>query len=520
MKSNRTNCNLNTCIKKRRVYFKDRFYSKKSRLLSFLFLIKTTFFILFENFNDKTKLAFQNLCFCKKFFRFRVLNGSPDLKFVNSKRGAARRSPETTQSNRHVGQEILTPSSLTSYVPILTSNDKFKCTYCDKTYASNGRWLHNHLRSCQNNPINENISFIRNNHKFNVKINKVKNFFPKNLTTDFLKDFNISPCDKNILREKLADDSDVFMDTAFTGVATQAVTQQQNVFEKQSTCFLTKHSRNLKISALNINSIQNKIGDILFLLNQQLIDILVIGESKLDETKDESLYQHPSYELYRRDRVGKGGGGLMVYVKKNLQSSRVTFDNNSEIISLVIKADKSKIGIIACYRPPYTHNETDFFSSLDEQIKNLDSESPVETLILGDLNFDMQDKMDSKKLTDFNASNGFTNTILTPTRLDPSSGKETLLDVILSSSPTSCLASIVIPYSRSDHRLIISIFNFKAAKYKYCKIPTRCIDDKKMKLIKDEIKKQFSFYDFDLINDSNLRWQAIKSVISNPVEDI
>ena len=95
---------------------------------------------------------------------------------------------------------------------------------------------------------------------------------------------------------------------------------------------------------------------------------------------------------------------------------------------MVINADKSKIGIIACYRPPYTHNETDFFSSLDDQIKNLDSESPVETLILGDLNFDMQDKLDSKKLTDFNASNdfnGFTNTILTPTRLDPSSGKET-----------------------------------------------------------------------------------------------
>ena len=89
MKLNRTNCNLKTCIKKRRVYFKDRFYSKKSRLLAFLFLINTTFFILYKTFNDKTKLAFQNLCFCKKFFRFRVLTTSPDFKFVNSKRGAA-----------------------------------------------------------------------------------------------------------------------------------------------------------------------------------------------------------------------------------------------------------------------------------------------------------------------------------------------------------------------------------------------------------------------------------------------
>jgi hypothetical protein len=59
--------------------------------------------------------------------------------------------------------------------------------------------------------------------------------------------------------------------------------------------------------------------------------------------------------------LGKGGSGLMVYVKKNFESSRVSFDKNSEIISLVINADKSKIGIIACYRPPSTHNETDFF---------------------------------------------------------------------------------------------------------------------------------------------------------------
>ena len=82
MKSNRTNCNLKTSIKKRRVYFKDRFYTKKSRLLAFLLLIKTTFFILYEKFNDKTRLAFQNLCFCKNFFRFRVLNRSPDFKEV------------------------------------------------------------------------------------------------------------------------------------------------------------------------------------------------------------------------------------------------------------------------------------------------------------------------------------------------------------------------------------------------------------------------------------------------------
>ena len=126
----------------------------------------------------------------------------------------------------------------------------------------------------------------------------------------------------------------------------------------------------------------------------------------------------------------------------------------------------------------------------------------------------MNDNVDARKLVDFNISNGFTNTIKTPTRLDPIKGKETLLDVILSSSPSSCLSSTVIPFSNSDHRLVISVFNFKSEKYKYCKIPSRCLDDKKIELIRVELKKQFGYYKFDSINDSNMQWSAIKGVIN------
>ena len=562
MKYNKTNFKLGTSIKRRRVYFKNR---RKSRFQAFLLLLESAFNLLFFrirrsllfSFSFRRRSPLASICTpevpAPDFSNVNVRRGShnrrrrrsriatqtnqeplaPDFSKINLKRGQyRRRSPIATQTNQDLNTPVfghlpsvaqqpswpanpfqcstpLKPSPLQSYAPILTSNGKFKCTFCDKEYASNGRWLHNHLRSCQNNPLNENISFIRNKEKFKTKNKNVGNF-PKNLTKEFLKDFNLTPCDRNTAREKIADDSFVFMDTAFTGVATQAVTQEQNFFENQTTSFLSKHSRNLKIAALNINSIQNKFGDILFILNQQLADILVIGESKLDDTKDESLFQHPSYELFRRDRFGKGGGGLMVYVKRNLQPSRVFVDEVSEIISLIIITDKQKIGIIACYRPPYTQNETEFFASLDDQLKNLDYEAPAETLILGDLNYDMQDKLDSRKLIDFNTANGYTNTIKTSTRLNPSSGKETLLNVILSSSPTSCISSAVIPYSRSDHRLIISVFNFKSEKYKYCKIPSRCIDDKKHKLIKEEIKRQFTFYDFDSITEANLRWQAIQ----------
>ena len=48
MKLNKTNCKLNTCIKRRRVYFKNRSSYRKNRLRSLLFLIRTTFFIIFN----------------------------------------------------------------------------------------------------------------------------------------------------------------------------------------------------------------------------------------------------------------------------------------------------------------------------------------------------------------------------------------------------------------------------------------------------------------------------------------
>ena len=101
--------------------------------------------------------------------------------------------------------------------------------------------------------------------------------------------------------------------------------------------------------------------------------------------------------------------------------------------------------------------------------------------------------------------NGFTNVIKKPTRLDPSSGKETLIDVILSN---------VFSYSRSDHRLIISIFNFKSSKYKFCSIPSRCLNETKMELLKTELKLYFSKAQFkDLTGDADTRWKTIKNGI-------
>jgi hypothetical protein len=82
-------------------------------------------------------------------------------------------------------------------------------------------------------------------------------------------------------------------------------------------------------------------------------------------------FEHPCYENYRLDRQNSGGGGVMVYVKKNLNPSRVVFDEASVIISFIITIEKQQIGFLACYHPPYTANESNFFQFSEQPAQQL-----------------------------------------------------------------------------------------------------------------------------------------------------
>ena len=54
---------------------------------------------------------------------------------------------------------------------------------------------------------------------------------------------------------------------------------------------------NLSIAHQNINSLQNKMDEIRALLNQELFDILVLTETKIDSSYNNSLFQHPLYRI-------------------------------------------------------------------------------------------------------------------------------------------------------------------------------------------------------------------------------
>ena len=288
----------------------------------------------------------------------------------------------------------------------------------------------------------------------------------------------------------------------------------------------------LKLSALNINSIRHKFHNLEVILDKQLLDILVINETKLDNTVDDSHFTHPNYDTYRRDRISDGGGGgLMVFVKKGLKLVSVNLntieDNDVEIIDLIIEPRPNyKISVFACYRPPHSINESRFFSVLEKKLtETISSAKSKETIILGDLNYNVilnetgqvKDR-DRNILDEFINTHGYFNTIKKGTRLNSKTDCSTLLDVCLCDNKSSFKASKVIPCPFSDHDLIISVLDFSKAPNQHKALKTiRCLNSAAINLIKFSLALILSgFFDVDL--DVNKRWGHLRDIIISVVD--
>ena len=88
--------------------------------------------------------------------------------------------------------------------------------------------------------------------------------------------------------------------------------------------FKSKHQKNLIVShyIYNVNSIRNKIYEILPLLHEHLVDIVAIAETKIDDSFPSDQFHMPNYKLYRQDR-NCHGAGIMVYINDSIPPSYI-----------------------------------------------------------------------------------------------------------------------------------------------------------------------------------------------------
>ena len=126
------------------------------------------------------------------------------------------------------------------------------------------------------------------------------------------------------------------------------------------------------------------------------VHILGLSENKLKEHKLTSMFQVEGYQSpFRKDNYSNGGGGIMVYVRNDINAKRREDleINNISCIWLEISQDKGKSFLIGnMYRPPDSRIE--YNDRFEDFIENA-SKVGKEIILLGDFNKNLfEDNLD------------------------------------------------------------------------------------------------------------------------------
>ena len=277
--------------------------------------------------------------------------------------------------------------------------------------------------------------------------------------------------------------------------------------------------RGLCIGQWNVNHLNDsKLEKIKLALigvdySETRLDILVMNETFWDATTPLQLLSIPGFDLFRRDRVGKAGGGIAIYVNEVLIVKRRSDleDKEIEAVWLELCPFKSKRKLIlgGIYRPP--NSVKIFDSKLGMNFENV-SLLNLETIIVGDFNIDyLSNDYNSHRLVKTLKSLSFTQLVASVTR--PVSGK--CLDHIWSNKPQFLHKVSTIDISISDHLPIQCLLLFKSPqvtnRQKHSTITYRNMknfNEKDFCLTSNETPWDTAFI-FDDINDITDAWYCL-----------
>ena len=207
------------------------------------------------------------------------------------------------------------------------------------------------------------------------------------------------------------------------------------------------------ICYLNINSIRYKFDDLKTVLTDKLVDMLIVAETKIDDSFNINLFKVEGYKTERRDRTAHGGG-LMTFVRSDLPFKRRKDLECEEVetICYELSMSKRKWCIMGAYRPPSMKNqnfESDLTKYLDKMLINYEN-----LICIGDLNYDLLSKDKSKPLTNI-CDNFNLQCMVKEATCFTKNQSPTLIDVVLTNSRTLLCNTINFNCGLSDcHNMI------------------------------------------------------------------
>ena len=226
--------------------------------------------------------------------------------------------------------------------------------------------------------------------------------------------------------------------------------------------------KGLKFCHLNVRSILNKIDQFKIHFERSSFDVITLSETWLTEGVNSGLLEMDGYQLLRSDRatlVGNGlkrGGGLMTYIKNDLNFSVIHSDSKNiscqdvEIQRLELCSSVQKnVLLLNVYRPP-SGSVSICFENIDLVLEEEENLHLKDLILMGDFNLNISAKAnpDTKKLTYWQNRHGLSQLIKSNTRSSKLSAST--IDLIFTNME-NCEKSGVLNLHISDHQPVYVI---------------------------------------------------------------
>ena len=266
-----------------------------------------------------------------------------------------------------------------------------------------------------------------------------------------------------------------------------------------------KNIKRVIVAHSNINSIRNKF-EALFDTISNNIDILMISESKINESFPTNQFCAKGYARpYRLDRNDKGGG-ILLYIRDDIPSKMLNSFKlvNMETIFVEINLRKKK-WLFCCSYNPHKNLISEHLSQLNNAL-NYYSKKYDNIIVMGDLNCETTEEPMINFCENFN----FRNLVKEPTCFKNPTNPS-LIDIILTNRSHNFLGTSTVETGLSDfHKMTITVLKTHFVKQEPKIITYRDYKSFDQPNFRTELNRELSKFNFhDMVNFKRIFLQLL-----------
>lgn len=216
------------------------------------------------------------------------------------------------------------------------------------------------------------------------------------------------------------------------------------------------------VYSFNARSLVNKLSEFKCFVDSVKPGLVLVCETWFSDNLPDNLVCPADYAVFRKDRQSSVGGGVAIFVRKDLMAKSVNIKVNNvhdlEIVCVDVQFKSQYIRFITCYRPPaYSAHDVEYLKHLVCAISDLCLKAS-QVIIMGDFNlpnvdwdnYSAPNEPCYNLFMSFVNNNGLQQYVSEPTRFG------NVLDLILTFN-TYLISDVSVqcPFSTSDHNMII-----------------------------------------------------------------